>query len=150
MTTVLPGEITVAFVTGLAQHLADQAPTVFSYDTDTPGTVAIFWPTAPFDVDAVLVLAPYALTDDPTQPEATIGLQIRARTAADDYPGCLRLLDAATAAMLGLYPFTLTTGVRLTAQVSTSAVAPVLDDSNRWTGIRNIVWRVHRPTPHRY
>lgn len=135
---------------GVAQLLADAGAGTWrpsgSYlpGDQTPITVG----TVPAAPDRVLTLTAYAVNDDYSLSDSTVGVQVRTRGDRD--PRTVDALDdAAFDALHGLGPTTLAGGVRVVAgwRQSGSPLGP--DDSGRHQRSANFYLTVHRPSAHR-
>lgn len=116
------------------------------YTADQTGIVAMAVPDKP---NRIVVLTPYPLGDDPSLSNSTVGLQVRSRSAGQDPRDVFTLDDSIADALLGRFPLTLPTGVRVNTLVRTSATSMGMDDSQRWGWSSNYRLTVYRPGAHR-
>lgn len=152
MTTVDPLTFTRDFVEGFAQLLA--ADTSLSW-SDTAnyaaGVTGIYIAEQPTGPDRCVTLMAYPLSEDPTLSNGVMGLQVRSRSARGagvfDVMG---LDDAVRNALVGRFPLTLPTGIRVSSLVWSSGASLGVDSSNRWMWSSNFTCGVGRPGAHRH
>jgi hypothetical protein len=127
-----------------AQNLAWQS--TGSYPT---GKTGIFIRHVPDSPNRIVVLASYGLSDDAVYADSDVGLQVRTRSAGEDPRDVDDLDEAIADVLLGRFPFTLPTGIRIVTLTRSSA-APLGQDANRrWERTSNFALGLHRPGPHR-
>lgn len=103
----------------------------------------------PLALNRAVALSPYPLTDDPAAPVSEIGLQIKTRSAGEDPRDVWQLDGSISNVLLGNYPVTLTTGVRVHTLERTSSGSLGQDTNSRWQWVSNYPLNLYRPTPHR-
>lgn len=139
------------FTEGWAQYLADASIGLTWHPTDQydPATVGIWlaaFPADPtFDASTAVVLTPYPLADDATLANSTVGLQIKSRAPGRDPRAVWALDDKIANRLLGNFPLTLPTGVRIETLTRTSSTSLGQDDKNRWTWSSSYPCQAHRP-----
>lgn len=144
------------FTEGFAQLLAAASIGLTYADEYTPDQTGIGLMTWPLglpgaDLDNAVALAPYPLVEDPTLGITTLGLQIRSRAAGRDPRAVWAIDDAIAGVLLGRYPLTLPTGVRINTLVKAGSPGSTgVDDSQRWTWLSNYVCSAMHPTAHRF
>lgn len=151
--TTPPADYLRGFVEGFAQVLAATVDGLSWDDTLTypDGATGIYIASMPDTPDRVAVLTPYVVSHDAAMQDSQLGLQIRLRSAGTDVRDLWGLSDAISTQLLGLWPFTLPTGIRVTTLTYTSGTSLGREDSGRrrWTWADNWHARVWRPSPHR-
>lgn len=85
---------------------------------------------------------------EPGQAESEARIQVRCRSTADPRPG-QDLADSVAGVLLGRYPVTLPSGVRILTLEQTSGSAMGRDDSGRWDYVINFRLLCYRPTTYR-
>lgn len=139
-------------VTGYAQILAT-AGIGLTWRPSAPyvaGDVPIGLMAFPTGFDKAVALAPYPLTAAAAQNEDRVGLQVRTRGAASGDPRDVWQIDAAIGnVLLGLYPVTLPTGIRVESMDDPHGASLGQDEKNRWGWSSNYPLLVYRPTLHR-
>jgi hypothetical protein len=142
---------TNGFTVGFAQLLAAADIGLAWSDTAaySDGDTGLWIADAPIEASRAVILMPYPLTADPTLSQSLIGLQIRSRSAAADIRDAWALDDVTQSVLLGNYPLTLPTGVRVTSLRWTSGASLGVDDANRWSVVSNYAADTFRPAPHR-
>jgi hypothetical protein len=139
---------------GVAELLAadvDATQNVAWSDTGVypAGKTGIYILAVPAIPNRIITLSTYGLGDDAVYGDSDVGLQVRTRSAAAD-PRDVQRLDAAIFDVLvGRFPFTLATGVRVQTLVRSSAVSLGQDDNLRWSFAANYRLSLHRPGTHR-
>lgn len=129
---VVDGLISLCEAAGITQPL---------YDAGIPDGAGVPAVAAAF--------ADYSPADDAASTDSVVMVQVSTRSTSDPRPG--RLLDDAIAdALLGRYPVTLSTGVRLTTIERTSGDSIGRDSVGRWKRTSNYQVGYHRPGPHRH
>lgn len=148
-------DFTAPLANGIAQLLSDSGVAVWRDAQDyTAGETGIYLVRLPdniatTDPDRALAVNIYDLTDDPTFQESEKGIQVWARGARNSIYDLWTLSDRLDNALLGLWPTTLTTGVRVVTLTKTSASTPAQDDAKRWLRVSNYTALTHRPSAHR-
>ena len=150
----LPESFLEDFTGGYAQLIANAGLGFVYADTYTPTDWAIGLMAFPqaignVDIDTAVAFAPYPLTDNPTMNMTEVGLQVKCRAAGRDPRIVWRMDDAISNVLLGNYPITLPTGVRVATLQRTSSGSLGQDDSERWLWTSNYPCNVFRPTLHR-
>jgi hypothetical protein len=152
VTAIDADAFTRLLVEGFAQ-LLDDAGTGLTWREDLAyltGETGMYPMSLPADQPSrAVALAPYPLTADPTLSQSEIGLQIRYRSAGDDVRDVWSMSDKVQNRLLGLFPVTLPTDVRVEALHWTSGGSLGRDDSQRFEWGDNFTARVHRPSMHR-
>jgi hypothetical protein len=127
-----------------AQNLAWQPSGAYPIDK-----TGIFIRHVPASPNRIVVLSSYGLSDDAVYADSDVGLQVRTRSAGEDPRDVDDLDEAIADVLLGRFPFTLTTGIRIVTLTRSSA-APLGQDANhRWERTSNFALGLHRPGPHR-
>lgn len=117
-----------------------------NYQTTETGIYIRHVPALP---NRVIVLSSYGLSDDPVYADSDVGLQVHSRGAGED-PRDGETLDGAVAdVLLGRFPLTLSTGVRVVTLVRSSSAPLGQDDNRRWSYVSNYTLGLHRPALHR-
>lgn len=116
------------------------------YTADELGVTVMAVPPSP---DGLVTVSPYPLSDDATFADSDIGLQIRSRAAGEDPRTVLDLDDAIADALLGRWPLTLSTGIRVVTLERSSSASFGQDAAKRWSRSSNYLLRLHRPGTHR-
>lgn len=140
------------FAEGFAQLLAGGGLGLSYADTYAPTDIGIglmAFPPPPFATDNAVAIAPYPLTDNPTQNMSEVGLQIMSRAAGEDPRAVWAIDDAISNFLLGRYPLTLPTGLRVVTLQRTSSGSLGQDDNKRWIWTSNYPCNVFRPSLHR-
>lgn len=137
------------FAEGFAQLLTAAGLGLSYADTYTAGQTGIGLMKFPLELDNAVALAPYPLTDSPALNSSEIGLQIKTRMAGEDPRAVWALDDAIANFLLGNYPLTLPTGVRIVTLQRTSSGSLGQDDAKRWNWTSNYPCSVYRPSLHR-
>lgn len=116
-----------------------------------PGDTGVFIASMPATPNRVVVVTPYPLTNDPTFSDSELGVQFRSRSAGADVRDSWALDDAINNVLLGLFPVTLPTGIRVQSLVWSSGASLGQEDggARRWTQVSNYTANVHRPSLHR-
>lgn len=135
-------QLLAANIAGLAWDPAQSYPA---------GVTGIFIASMPATPDRCVVLTPYPISADPTLQDSTIGLQIRSRSTGPDVRDVWRLDDAVNNYLLGLFPITLPTGVRVASLrfVSGTSLGQEPAGARRWEWSTNFAATVWRPSLHR-
>ena len=116
------------------------------YDPGKTGIYALAVPPLP---NRIVTLATYGLGDDPVYADSDVGLQIRTRSAGED-PRDVQDLDEAIADVLvGRFPMTLPTGIRVQTLIRSSSTSLGQDANKRWMRVSNYPLSLHHPAPHR-
>ena len=97
--------------------------------------------------DTVAAFADYSPSDDPSSADSMTMVQVRVRS--QDPSEGRDLDDQIADALLGRFPVTLSTGIRLQAIERTSGAPIGRDSVGRWERTSNYQVRYHRPGPHR-
>lgn len=134
---------------GIGQFLDTQGHGVWRddgiYTAQETGIVLDIMPAEP---DNAIVLTPYGVDDDPSQPDNVTGLQIRTRAAGRD-PAAARKLGADVFLELhGRTHLVLPTGLHVVQILRQSSVSGGQDDNGRWTMIQNYYCDLHVPAMH--
>lgn len=120
---------------------------------DTTQVDGIYLFAAPPDTPGRCVwLAPYWLGDDPALADSTRGLQVGVRSAGEDPRPASLLDDQIANVLLGLYGFTLPSGVDVASLDRTSATALMQEQSGslRWWKTSNYTVLTYRPSLNRH
>lgn len=139
------------FVEGFAQLLATQINTLHYPATTDP--FGVFIPNLdPDTVGPAVWLAPYWLGDDAALADSTRGLQIGIRSNDLDPRPVMLLDDTIANALLGLYSFTLPTGVAVSSLQRTSSTPLMQEDGGkkRWWKTSNYTALCYRPSANRH
>jgi hypothetical protein len=141
---------TTTFMDGVAQYLENSDVGVFhsSGVAYTANQVGIFFDAVPASPDRVIVLTGYAATDDPTQPETVLSLQVRVRGPRQDPRIAYELDDAAFDALQNL-PRSHIGGTTVAGIWRASSAYMGVDANGRHERVSNYTIRLHRPTLHR-
>lgn len=131
---------------GIAVHLAAQGFGAWSetgvYADGLTGIVVDATPQSP----AFISLSTYAVSDDPSQAVNVTGLQIRNRAGSRD-PRDAREAGADIFADLhGRTHWDLSTGLRVTQILRTSATTQGPDENGRWSRVQNFYCNLHVPS----
>ncbi len=137
------------FVEGFAELLAGAGLGLTYADTYTANQTGIGLMNFPLLATNSVALAPYPLTDDPLQNMSMVGLQIKSRTTGQDPRAVWALDDTIADYLLGNYPITLPTGVRVVSLYRGSSASLGQDDAQRWNWVSNYPCNCFRPSLHR-
>jgi hypothetical protein len=140
------------FTEGWAQALAaddDLGLTWRPTATYQPGEIGIGLMTFPTGLDKAVALSPYPLGDDATLSDSTIGLQVKTRSTGADPRDVWALDDAIANFLLGLYPTTLPTGIRITTMGDRISTSLGQDEKQRWIWSSSYPCGIYRPSVHR-
>lgn len=113
------------------------------------GETGILLRAVPPEPDRIVTLSTYGLGDEATYADSTVGLQVRTRSGSPDPTDVDSMDDAIADVLLGNYPLTLSTGVRIVTLIRSSTVSLGQDDSKRWGQSSNYTLGLYRPGPHR-
>lgn len=107
--------------------------------------------TLPLSCNRAVGLTPYGLADDPTMNTSEVGIQVKLRSQAQDPRDVWALDDAIANYLLGRYPFTLPTGIRVVTLQRTAVTGLGQEDGGqqRWLWTASYPLSLYRPTPHR-
>jgi hypothetical protein len=143
---------TTRLLNGLAQHLHDAGVGVW-HDPDAAapepyadGDIAITIGASPSSPDRCVVLASYPVSEDATQADVTVGVQVRTRAGADPQDvqdlddAVFEVLHGATSLDLG--------GVSVVQILrrSSSSLGQARDQTGRWERSSNYYIDAMRPT----
>lgn len=150
-------DYTRLFTEGFAQLLADAGLglTWQSSGVYAPTDTGIYIGTLPPDVAGssnpgwAVTLFPYPLGDDPALSDTTTGLQIRTRGPGEDVRDVWSLDDRIADYLLGLFSFTLPTGVLVASLTRSSSGSLGQDDARRWQWASSYTALTYRPSQHR-
>lgn len=109
----------------------------------------IFILSVPADPSRLVALAVTWLNADPAQAISRGQLNVRSRSAGADPSDVLLLDDSVQGVLLGNYPITLPTGVRVSSLAYLGGGSLGQDDNQRWGWSSNYVLDVYRPSTHR-
>lgn len=142
---------TTDLLTGAAELLADAGigltwRATGAYQTGETGIILRAMPPVP---DRIVTLSAYDLSDDPTLSDSQKGLQVRSRSGDPDPTDVDSIDDAVADVLLGNYPLTLPTGIRITTLIRSSGVSLGQDDTKRWSTVSNYTLGLWRPSTHR-
>lgn len=141
----------VDLVTGYAELLA-AAGLGLTWRPAAPyvaGEIPIGLMEFPTGFDKAVALAPYPLAAAAGMTEDRVGLQVRCRSVSADPREVWRLDAAIGNVLLGLYPLTLSTGIKVVSMGDPSGASLGQDDKSRWHWASNYPLLVFRPTLHR-
>lgn len=113
------------------------------------GKTGIFIAHVPPSPSRLLTLTAYWLADDAVYGDSTFGLQARSRSVGQDPRDVYALDDAVADVLLGRWPMTLPTGIRIETLMRSSSTSLGLDAKQRWSHVSNFTGELHRPGPHR-
>lgn len=105
--------------------------------------------SVPQSPDRVVTLSPVLLSADATQAMSVMELQVRSRSAGEDVSDVWALDDSIASVLLGNFPLTLSTDVRVSTLVFQSGGSLGQDGNQRWMWSSNFLLNVYRPGPHR-
>lgn len=137
------------FVEGFAQLLAAAGLGIVYADTYTVTDTGIGLMNFPLNAGPGIALAPYPLTDHPSLNMSEVGLQVKTRALGEDPRAVWALDDKIADYLLGNYPITLPTGVRVVSLQRTSSGSLGQDDAKRWNWVSSYPCNVYRPSVHR-
>jgi len=146
-----PAAYTKALVEGFAR-LVDSLAIGLTWRADfayAAGEIGLWPMKLPLDVAPAVAIAPYPLTAAPSIAQSEIGLQFRIRTAGADVSQAWGIDDALQNALLGRYPMTLPTGIRVEAMRWSPGGSLGQDAAQRWEWTTNFVPRLYRPSINR-
>lgn len=145
---VAPAEFDVEFIAGFGQYLHAQVDAWKwgSFNSSDTGIVAGALPASP---DAVLALASYSVSDDPTNSDSVIGLQVTTRAAGQDPRPVGRLTSTVYDQLHGLTSVVLPGGVYVVQCYRQSWTSTGQDANHRWREVSNFYVTVHRPSKYR-
>lgn len=151
MSTPDPADFLRDFLHGWAQYLAD-AELGITWPPPDPGVyqpadVGIGMLTFPTDLDTAVALTPVPFSDDATQTQTVINLQVKCR--AKDRFACMRLNSAINSKVAGLFPYTLSTGIHIVSMDDSSSTPLGQDGNDRFIWSSNYPMTAHRPTANR-
>jgi hypothetical protein len=147
-TTTEASEFDVEFRAGFGQYLAAQeigewgGP--FSL-TDT-GIVDGGLPSTP---ENAIALASYSISDDPTNSDSVIGLQVTVRAKGQDPRPTGRMTSKVYDQLHGMTSVRLPGGVYVVQCYRQSWTSLGQDENNRWREVSNFYVTVHRPSKFR-
>lgn len=145
-----PAEFDVAFRAGFGQYLASAAGGQVgkwgSFGTNDTGIVDGGLPATPANV---LALASYSVSDDPTNSDSVIGLQVATRAAGQDPRPTGRLTGKVYDQLHGLSGVILPGGVYVVQCYRQSWTSLGQDENSRWREVSNFYVTVHRPSKYR-
>lgn len=107
--------------------------------------------TVPLPPDRVCVVTPYPLTAEPQLSNSTWGVQFRHRGRREQ--GIGDVLAASTALrryLLGFYPLTLPTGIKVSLLSFANGGSLGVDPQNRWEWQDSFTARTYEPSTHRH
>jgi len=139
-------------VAGVAQLLATASIGLTWHADGTPyaaNEIGLYDSEVPATPDDAVTVSTYGLGDDAVYADSIRGLQIRSRRAGADPRPARDLDDLVADTLLGLFPTTLPTGIRIVTLVRTSGTTLGQDDNLRWTQLSNFTLELYRPGPHR-
>lgn len=140
---VAPAEFDILFRAGFGQVLAANSLGVWgSNATIVDGGL----PSSPEDV---LALASYSISDDPTNSDSVIGLQVTARAAGADPRPTSRKTAGVYDVLHGMTNVVLPGGVYVVQCYRQSWTSIGQDDNSRWRETSNFYVTVHRPSKYR-
>lgn len=113
------------------------------------GETPIFDSAVPPTPDRIITLTTYGLGDHPVLSDSDIGLQVRTRSEGADPRDVKDLDDAIADALLGRFPMTLSTDIRVQTLVRASWAPLGQDGNQRWNRVSNYNLGLYRPGPHR-
>lgn len=113
------------------------------------GKTGIYVAHVPLTPNRVITLTAYGYGDDATFGDTAAGLQVRTRSIGPDPRDVYALDDAVADVLLGRYPVTLPSGIRVQTLTRSSSTSLGLDDNQRWSHVSNYDLGLHRPGPHR-
>lgn len=140
---------TTDLLTGLAEHLAANAIGTWNpTGVYTSGQTGIVMRVVPQTPDAVIVLAPYSVADDPTLSDSITGVQVRTREPGADPRPTDDLADSIFNLLHGAQG--LTWGGVKVQLVTRENYTPLGQDANeRHERSDNYYVHTWRPSPHR-
>lgn len=138
-------------VTGVAELLADSSIGLTWQPSGAyaAGATGIFIMAVPASPNRLVTLSAFVLSDDASLSDSEIGLQIRSRSAGADPRDVYTLDDSIAGVLLGNYPLTLPTGIRIVTLIRSSATPLGQDDRQRFEWASSYTLQVHRPSTHR-
>lgn len=150
-TTTETAEFDVQFKAGFGQYLASAAGgSVGKWGGPFALTdVGIVDGSLPSTPDNALALGSYSLSDDPTNSDSLIGLQITARAKGQDPRGTERLTGKVYDQLHGLTNVLLPGGVYVVQCYRQSWTSLGQDENSRWREASNFYVTVHRPSKYR-
>lgn len=146
--TVDPSEFDVEFKAGFGKLLAEEGLGVWGgpFGASQVGIVDGALPATP---ENVLALGSYSVSDDPTNSDSVIGLQVTARAKGQDPRGTERLTAKVYDQLHGLTNVLLPGGVYVVQCHRQSWTSLGQDENNRWREVSNFYVTVHRPSKYR-
>ena len=140
-------EFDVAFRAGFGQLLAAQG--VGNWGSFTSGQTGIVDGALPASPDNALALMSYGISDDPTNSDSVIGLQVSTRGAGQDPRPTARLTGKVYDQLHGLTNVVLPGGVFVVQCYRQSWASIGQDANSRWREVSNFYATVHRPSKYR-
>lgn len=148
--TVAPAEFDVEFKAGFGKYLASpEGGAVGKWGTFGLTDVGIVDGALPATPENALALGSYSLSDDPTNSDSLIGLQITARAKGQDPRGTERLTAKVYDQLHGLTNVLLPGGVYVVQCYRQSWTSLGQDENSRWREVSNFYVTVHRPSKFR-
>ena len=145
-----PAEFDVEFIKGFGQYLASEDGGALgkwgSFTSSDTGIVDGGLPTSPANVYA---LASYSISDDPTNSDSVIGLQITTRAAGQDPRPTARMTAKVYDQLHGMAGVILPGGVYVVQCYRQSWTDLGQDENSRWREVSNFYVTVHRPSKNR-
>lgn len=149
-TTVAPAEFDVLFKSGFGEYLASPAGgSVGKWGSFTLADTGIVDGALPATPENALALGTYSISDDPTNSDSVIGLQITARAKGQDPRGTERLTSKVYDQLHGLTNVLLPGGVYVVQCHRQSWTSLGQDENSRWREVSNFYVTVHRPSKYR-
>lgn len=145
---VAPADFDILFRAGFGQYLDAQVD-AWKWGTFTSADVGIVDGGLPSSPENVLALASYSVSEDPTNSDSVIGLQVTTRAAGQDPRPTARLTGAVYDQLHGLTNVVLPGGVYVVQCYRQSWASTGQDENNRWREVSNFYVTVHRPSKFR-
>jgi len=144
---------TTQLIEGIAQLLAADPDGGLSWQSSgvyADGETGIYVLAVPQSPDRIVSLSPAPMKASPTLSDSMFNLQTMSRSTGQDPRDVFALDDAVQNVLLGNYPLTLATGVRIGSLQYIGGASGGQDDNNRWLWASRYQLSVHRPGPHRH
>lgn len=145
---VAPGEFDIAFRAGFGQLLMDRSIGKWNvtFGVNDVGIVDGDLPATP---ENAIALMSYSVSDDPSNSDSVIGLQVQTRAKGSDPRGTARLTAKVFDELHGLTNVVLPGGVHVVQCYRQSWLSVGQDENNRHREKSNFYVTVHRPGKYR-